>query len=226
MGPRLKKVLAIVWVLGLSGVCFAWWRSGVALAEMPQILSDWLRDFGLGKAAVLYVFIYAIRPLTFFPAMLLTMASGLIFGPLLGIAFTIVGENMSANIAFLVARYFARDWVACREAGTLQKWSDRLRENGLMTVIILRLIYLPFDGVNYACGLTSMRQREFAIGTFIGIMPGLIAFVLLGSTASANTQARSTVFVLSLVFFVLGIVVAKRIRRQNPQAQKDLDAAA
>jgi uncharacterized membrane protein YdjX (TVP38/TMEM64 family) len=216
MRPSAKQILATAWILALAAAGYSWWRSGIALEAMPEALRDWLLEFGVGKAALLYVFIYAIRPLTFFPATLLTMASGLVFGPGLGIAFTVVGENLSANVAFLVARYFARDWVAAHEAAPILKWEQRLRENGLVTVLILRLIYLPFDGVNYACGLTSMRQRDFAIGTFFGILPGLVAFVLLGSSAGAGAQTRSTIFLLSLFFFVLGIVVANTIKRKRP----------
>jgi len=220
----VKKLLASLWLLLIAVAAYAWWRSGVSPQDSPEALSQWLQEFGLAKAAVLYVLIYTLRPLIFFPATLLTLASGLLFGPLLGIAFTIVGENLSANVAFIVARYFARDWVAKHEAAAIKKWEDRLRENGLVTVLILRLIYLPFDGVNYACGLTTMRQWDFAVGTFIGILPGLIGFVLLGSTASAGTQQPLAVFLLSLIFLIFGLLVARTIkRRQSPDEESAKD---
>ena len=85
-----------------------WARSGIALTAIPALLERWLRDFGFFRAAATYVVLYAVRPLLLFPATLLTVASGLIFGPWLGTLFTVVGENASANLAFALASIATR----------------------------------------------------------------------------------------------------------------------
>jgi uncharacterized membrane protein YdjX (TVP38/TMEM64 family) len=185
---------------------------------MPYLLESWLTQFGLWRAALIYVLFYTVRPLILFPASLLTIASGLVFGPVLGIIFTIIGENASANFAFFLARWFGRDLVASHEQeGSLAaKWDERLRRNGMVTVLVMRLIYLPFDLVNFACGLTSMRQRDFAIGTFIGILPALISFVLFGGVAAAGNQYRLLTLGLAILFFLLGLFIARFFRRREP----------
>ena len=162
-----------------------------------------------------YIFLYALRPLVFFPATLLTIASGLLFGPWFGILFTIIGENASANFAFLLARWFGRSWVGKNESLPVRSWEQRLSSNGLLTVLIMRLLMLPFDAVNYGCGLTSMRQRDYAIGTFIGILPALISFVLLGGTGAAGVQNRSLLLVLSILILLLGLAIASYLKRRE-----------
>ena len=215
--PRVKRALAVIWLIFFAFVLLSWWRSGVPLQKIPYHLEAWLEQFGLFNAALIYVVFYTVRPLILFPASLLTIASGLVFGPLLGILFTIIGENASANFAFALARWFGRDLVAAREQeGSLAaKWDERLRRNGLVTVLIMRLIYLPFDLVNFACGLTSMRQRDFAVGTFIGILPALVSFVLFGGVASASNENRILTLTLAVVFFFLGLVIARLFKQRE-----------
>lgn len=210
-----KVIFATLWLSLFAFSFFSWLRSHVPLTEIPKVLHLWMSDFGLIKSAVIYIVLYTVRPLLLFPATLLTVAAGLIFGPWLGILFTLIGENASANLAFSVARWFGRDWIKAHEHGWIVKWEEKIRENAIVTVLIMRLIYLPFDAVNYGCGLTSMKHRDYFTGTFIGIIPGLVSFVLLGGTASATAENRLFIFVLAVVFFFLGLVIARVIHRKE-----------
>lgn len=200
--PKTKTFLAAIWLTLFAAGLVVWWRSGIPLQQVPYQIEAWLEHFGLLNAALIYIVFYAVRPLILFPASLLTVASGLVFGPLLGILFTIIGENASANFAFFLARWLGRDFVATREQkdSLLARWDNRLRQNGLVTVLIMRLIFLPFDLVNFSCGLTSMRQRDFAVGTFIGILPTLISFVLFGGLAAAGNSNRMLTLGLAIFF--------------------------
>jgi uncharacterized membrane protein YdjX (TVP38/TMEM64 family) len=225
LGQKIKPVLLLLWLAGLVLLIAGWWQSGLALGDVPALLEGWLRQFGLVNAALCYILLYTIRPLVLFPASLLTIASGLLFGPWLGVLFTILGENASANVAFVVARWFGRDWVGRHESGLLRRWDERLMENGLASVLVMRLIFLPFDMVNYACGLTAMRQRDYAIGTFIGILPGLVAFVLLGGAAAAGVEHRLAIIGLSLACLVFGLLLARRLRCYENQPKEQMYSA-
>lgn len=211
----LKPVLALLWLSLFSVFAWLWYTSGIALTETPEVINSWLQEFGLINAALIYVVIYTLRPLLFFPASILTLTSGLVFGPWLGILFTIIGENFSANFAFLIARWFGRSWISSKEQGSILEWEERIQRNGFLTVLFMRLIYLPFDAVNYGCGLTSIKQRDYALATLIGIMPGLVTFVLLGGAAAANTENRMLVLGGSFACFLFGLLIAKRLRSQQ-----------
>ena len=83
----------------------------------------------------------------------------------------------------------------------------------------MRLLYFPFDAVNYGCGLTSMRQRDFFIGTFLGILPALVSFVLLGGAGAAGVENRMLLFGSAVFFFVIGLIVAKLLKRVSPEQE-------
>ena len=182
---------------------------------MPSLLQKWLDNVGLLNAAFIYIVLYAIRPLILFPATLLTVASGLIFGPWLGTLFTIIGENASANFGFSLVRWFGRESVASHSTPLISRWDEKLKQNGLVSVMTMRLIMLPFDAVNFSCGLTSIRHRDYAIGTFIGILPSLIGFVLLGGIVAPGVHNRTLVIILSALFMLIGFGIAHYLKRRG-----------
>ncbi|MDP6980759.1 MAG: TVP38/TMEM64 family protein [Myxococcota bacterium] len=216
-----KTVFSVLWAVLALGAFVAWERSDLELAQVPELLEAWLSRFGLWRAAAIYIVLYTVRPLILFPATLLTVASGLVFGPWLGILFTIVGENASANFAFVLARWLGRNRIDDLEIGRLKAWDDKIRDNALMSVLMMRLLLLPFDGVNYGCGLTSMRQRDFFLGTLFGIMPALITFVLLGGAGASGVENRGLMLGAAVFFLALGLVVARVLRRESPEEQTE-----
>lgn len=213
---RFKFLFATLWGILFLTSAVIWYRSGIELTSIPDYLHERLSEFGLLRAAFIYICLYTLRPLILFPATLLTIASGLIFGPWLGILFTVIGENASANLAFTIARWLGRDWISAHEHGAVNRWEERIKENAVVSVLVMRLIYLPFDAVNYGSGLTSMRHVDFFVGTFLGIIPGLVSFVLIGGAAAATVSNRLLIFGLALFFFILGLVIAKVFHRVQP----------
>jgi uncharacterized membrane protein YdjX (TVP38/TMEM64 family) len=211
----LKLIFGGLWLSLFLFALFCWWQSGIALTSVPSLLQEWLDNVGLLNAASIYIVLYAIRPLILFPATLLTIASGLIFGPWLGTLFTIIGENASANFGFSLVRWFGRESVATHSTPLMSRWDEKLKQNGIVSVMTMRLIMLPFDAVNFSCGLTAIRQRDYAIGTFIGILPSLIGFVLLGGIAAAGVHNRTLVVVLSALFMLLGFGIAHYLKRKD-----------
>lgn len=211
----LKLFFCSLWLCLFLLALTLWWRSGIALTEIPNLLEHWLDNLGLFNAALVYIVFYAVRPLVLFPATLLTVASGLIFGPWLGTLFTIIGENASANFGFALSRWLGRKTVASHLSEPLSNWDTRLQENGLVAVLSMRLIMLPFDAVNFACGLTAVRHRDYAVGTFIGILPSLIGFVLLGGIAAPGVQNRALVVCLSVLFMLFGFGIANILKRKD-----------
>jgi uncharacterized membrane protein YdjX (TVP38/TMEM64 family) len=211
----LKLIFGGLWLSLFLFAMFCWWQSAIALTSVPSLLQEWLDNVGLLNAAFIYIVLYAIRPLILFPATLLTIASGLIFGPWLGTLFTIIGENASANFGFSLVRWFGRESVVSHSTPLISRWDEKLKQNGLVSVMTMRLIMLPFDAVNFSCGLTSIRHRDYAIGTFIGILPSLIGFVLLGGIVAPGVHNRTLVIILSALFMLIGFSIAHYLKRRG-----------
>ena len=99
-----------------------------------------------------------------------------------------------ATAAFLVGRYFARDFVRRRiESNPNFAAIDRAMAGGGWRIVgSTRLSpLLPFTFLNYAFGLTQISLGEYVLASWIGMMPGTILAVYLGSLAQAEVGSRS-----------------------------------
>ncbi len=99
---RLAALL--VWVGLLFGYQWYAWRQNLSTFEAVRHLIDFMSSGLAGP--LLYVIFYAVRPLILFPARLLTVVAGFVFGPALGVVLTVFGSNISASVAYLAGRYF------------------------------------------------------------------------------------------------------------------------
>ncbi len=90
-----------------------------------------------------------------------------------------------------------------------------MRSRGLLGVVTLRLVpVVPFNVLNYAFGLSTVERRNHVIGTGIGIVPGTVAFVALGSSIA---DPGSTGFLASLAAaLLLSAVSTLRARTASP----------
>jgi pyruvate/2-oxoglutarate dehydrogenase complex dihydrolipoamide dehydrogenase (E3) component/uncharacterized membrane protein YdjX (TVP38/TMEM64 family) len=169
---------------------------------------------------VVYMFLYAARPLILFPATLLTALSGALFGFWWGILYTILGENASANFAYWIGRFFGKDLRL--EDGVIGNWIEALRKNTFETVLLMRLFYVPFDLTNYGAGIVRGKWKEYFFATFIGIMPGLTTFVALGAAVDLDEfQMNGLSFnafdpkflALSVIIFIVSLILSRSLKR-------------
>jgi len=167
-----------------------------------------------------YMILYAIRPLIFFPATLLTALSGALFGFWWGILYTVIGENASANFAYWIGRFFGKDLRL--EDSFIGNWVTALCKRPFEAVLFMRLFYVPFDLTNYGSGILRVKWIPYFLATVIGIMPGLTTFVALGAALDIEEfQENGLSFdvfdpaflILSVVIFITSVVGSKFLRR-------------
>ena len=134
-----------------------------------------------------FIVIYVVATVLLLPGSLLTLAAGFIFGVVYGYAIVAVGSVVGAACAFLVGRFFARDWVA-QKLQLMPRFSalDRAIEHrGALIVLLTRLSPLfPFNLLNYALGLTKVKFWTYVGVSWLGMIPGTLLYVYLGSVAS------------------------------------------
>ncbi len=175
------KLAALLFWLVVVGGYYAYARqNGLTLEESVTNIAEWVTNRIYGP--LLYMVLYAIRPLLFFPATVLTLLGGFLFGPI-GIIYTVIGSNASAMVAFSVGWFFGQNVLNKeKDASVIQQYTQRMRNNSFETVLIMRLIFLPYDLVNYASGFLKISWKPFLAATAIGSIPGTISFVLLGAS--------------------------------------------
>lgn len=133
-----------------------------------------------------YVLAYIVATVLLLPGTILTLAAGFVFGLPLGVALVSLSSVLGACSAFLVGRYLARDWVAARIAkiprfNALDKATST---DGFLIVFLVRLSPLfPFNLTNYGLGLTSVKFRDYLFASWVGMLPGTVLYVYIGSLA-------------------------------------------
>lgn len=144
------------------------------------VLQQWVDQAGF-IGPILFMLIYAVGTVLFMPGSVLTLAGGAIFGPLLGTVYNLTGATLGATLAFLVARYFAADWVENKSAGRVKQLKQGVENEGWRFIAFVRLVPLfPFNLLNYALGLTRIKLSHYIIASYICMLPGGFAYTYLG----------------------------------------------
>src|SRR3989344_4072997 len=177
--PWLKLLLVIAF---LAVIFIALRFFNVDFSKITvESFKEKIDSFGIW-GPVIYIVLYVFRPLILFPAAVFSASAGAIWG-LKGLIYLVIGANLSAITEFLIARYFAREMVEKLIKGKFSNVDKAVEQRGFITVLLIRLIpNVPWDIQNLALGLTKVKFRDYALATFIGILPGSFALVYFGSS--------------------------------------------
>ncbi|MDQ4105057.1 MAG: TVP38/TMEM64 family protein [Actinomycetota bacterium] len=177
-----------------------------AVLPVPTALEmrSWAQSVGLA-APVLFLLGQTVVTVAPVPRTAFTLAAGLLFGPVLGVALSLTGTTLSAVLAFVAVRKLGRDLVApYLDRGVLRSVDARLRRRGWLAVASLRLIpAVPFSVLNYCSAVSSIRFRDYLLGT-VGVVPGSVALVVLGDALTGETSPA--LLAISLGGAAIGIV--------------------
>jgi uncharacterized membrane protein YdjX (TVP38/TMEM64 family) len=171
-------------VLLLLVALFVAMRS-LGIHDLLRSALDWVAGLGVLGMAI-FVLLYVLATVLFLPGSILTLGAGALFGVLKGSVIVSLAATLGATAAFLVGRYLTRGWVAKRIAGNprFQAVDQAVAREGWKIVGLTRLSpVFPFNLLNYAFGLTSVSLRDYFWASWIGMLPGTVLYVYLGSLA-------------------------------------------
>lgn len=193
------------------------WDSGLGTTDAVQKLVAALNDAWWSIPA--FLFLSVARPFVLVPATLITIAAGLLYGPVLGVAVAAVGANASALVGHGVGSAFIGE---AERGGLIARWRGRVQRNSFEAVLLMRLVFLPYDLVNYAAGYLGIRRWAFLAATAIGSLPGTVSFVLLGASLTDLTTGVGGIdraaLVASIVLIIASLVLARLLRHHTPEA--------
>ena len=184
---------------------------------------DWIGNLG-PWAPVIFVGLYVVATVLFVPGSVLTLGAGAVFGVALGSVYVSISATLGATAAFLVGRYLARDAIA-RKIEKHEKFAtiDRaVADEGWKIVLLTRLSpVFPFTLLNYAFGLTRVKLSHYVLASWLGMIPGTVMYVYLGSLVNLGTghRQRTTVewvlYGIGLLATVTVTVFVTRLARRT-----------
>ena len=199
---------------------------------LPAILD---RMEGLGALApVLFIAIYCLAAVLLIPGSILTLGAGAVFGVVRGAVVVSIASTLGAAAAFLVGRYLARESIQ-RRLGSNARFvaiDEAVGEQGWKIVLLTRLSpVFPYTVLNYLFGLTRVKLGPFVLASWLGMIPGTILYVYLGSLVQVadSTQRTAAEWVLYGVGLLATIVVTlfvTRLARRALNRQMRIDNGA
>lgn len=170
-------------------------------------------------APIIYIVLYTVATCLILPSTPLNLSGGAIFGIWWGTLWTTVAALLAAIASFGFTRTIGRELVSQKLAGRWDAVDAEIRQGGLFYMFAIRLLpIIPYGIVNFAAGLTSIKFKDYLIGTLLGTLPGVLPFVMMG--AGIGELSRGNILPLTCAFALTGILVGGatwyRRRRQNP----------
>lgn len=217
-----KLVALLIWALVLGGYGLYAWANGLTL---ERSLQAGLALLATPYGPLLYLLTFLIRPLIFFSVGILCIMGGVIFGVgstmnlLIALVYTVVGVICSSLISFGIGRFLGEGVIGGGEPKSnqlLQRYAQRLRANGFLTVLTMRLVLLPFDVVNYTAAFMAVDWKAFLLATAIGVLPSTFAFVSFGAAidmrqlaAGQSPQIDPKMIILAILLFALSFLISQ-----------------
>lgn len=217
-----KMIKALLLLLVAAGVAVV-----IAYRDQldPDVLQAWIENAG-AAAPLLFMLVYIVGTVFFFPGSILTLLGGALFGPVLGTFYNLTAATLGAMLSFLVARYLASDWAMNKTGGRIKQLMDGVEKEGWRFVAFVRLVPLfPFNLLNYALGLTRISFTQYSVATYICMLPGAVAYTYLGyigkEAATGGEDLVQKVMLglalLAIAFFLPRII--SRFRQSSPMLE-------
>ena len=203
--PRIAAI-----VIGLAIIVVLVWGP-VEFGE--TMLELWHNETG-ALAVLGFSAFYVVATVVFFPAAILGVGAGFLFGGVVGSVIAVICRPLGALLAFVVGRHLARDHVE----HWIEDWpkfnaiDHMTRKEPLRVVLLLRLVpILTFNLTSYVLGVTAVTWKKFVAGTFIGVLPGTLFYVYIGVATSDLAQAAAVdetpAFLDHIATWIAGAVV-------------------
>ena len=191
-------------------------------------IGEWIeagaeRARSMGTAGILvFAALYAVGTVFAVPGAALTLVAGGAFGFGAGTLAVWLGATAGLAIAFLAARKLARDrvarWLAAKPSFAAV---DRaVAAEGWKIVLLTRLTPIfPFTFLNYAYGVTAVSFPAYAVASAVGILPGSLFYIYLGSSVAQTIsgqveQVELLLRIFGVAAFALVTILITRIARR------------
>lgn len=153
-----------------------------SLRAALERLETWHTHHELMLAGIAFLGYVAVTALSLPFGVWMTLALGALFGFWKGLLIVSFASAIGATLAFLTARYLARDWVLARLGVKARPLEQGIARDGGFYLFTLRLIpVVPFFVINLLMGLTPIPVRTFYLVSQIGMLPATAVYINAGT---------------------------------------------
>ncbi|MDQ6917707.1 MAG: VTT domain-containing protein [Pseudomonadota bacterium] len=176
----MRSLVIVLLIVFLSALALAWRYTPLRDFINAESLAQASAGFAQSPFSPLAVFAaYFGGGLIMVPVTVMIAVTGIIFGPLLGFAYALIGETLAAIATYFLGRKLGRATVRRVAGKRINDLSRRIAKRGLIAVVLVRVLPVaPFTIINLIAGASHIAFRDFLLGTIIGMAPGTLVLVV------------------------------------------------
>lgn len=179
-GPAWGKIA--LFVLVIAALAAAWrWTPLREIATAENIVS-WTRSVrGMWWAPVAMVAAYTAGAFLLFPRPVLTLVAVITFGVWLGLVYATAGVLLAAFTSYFAGRLMKRETVRRIAGDALDGAANPVKRHGVIAMFAANMMPTPpFVVQNLIAGAIRIKLWEFMLGTFLALIPGILAWTVFG----------------------------------------------
>jgi uncharacterized membrane protein YdjX (TVP38/TMEM64 family) len=180
----------------------------------PERIRDLLVAGGYGAWAV-YLAVFTVLSAVGVPSVVFLVPMPLVWSIPISLTLGMIGSMTSSLAGFWVARYVARDWVASRLPARLERFDEKIEAHAFRTVVWIRLVFFLTPPATWFLALSRVPASTYAVGTFVGSLPGVLIFVVLGGSFFGWLAQRPPWVWATAGAVALGLVLARHLRAKH-----------
>ena len=206
--PALLRLVAVALVSGAVILFFA--GGGYSWVTTDGNVERLLTETGVVGPVVFVLIMWATQPFGV-PGFVYMVPAGIVWPIPLAIALAWIGNMGASYLAFVFARWVARDWVVARIPQRMHRYDDQIAAGGIWPIVLLRLAFGQLPPADWLLGVTKVSTRNFLIGTGIGIIPGVVLFVVAGGGMLEALSDLSAGTRRALIAAAVALLIARRV---------------
>ena len=205
-------------LLILLGIAAAWRFTPMSewldIRLLAEVVGQW-RNSSITPLIVITAFI--VGGLLVMPVTAMIIVTVLVFGPMLGFIYALVGSVISALSGYGLGSLLGRNAVRQLAGKRINEVSRQLAKRGFLTMLVVRIVPVaPFTVVNLVAGASHIRLRDFGLGTLSGMIPGILAIALLTDRVAATLrspdwQTLLTLLVVATLVLTAGYLLSRQL---------------
>ncbi|EKD79210.1 MAG: hypothetical protein ACD_41C00133G0002 [uncultured bacterium] len=213
-----RYILAVVATLAILAASY--WLLDVMVFRMDMRGFDqFIGQFGVVAPLVMIGLIAAEVVIAPLPGGWLAIATGYLFGSLLGSLYAYLGNVIGAAIAFELARAlgqpFVRHFVSEKKYAL---YSAKLTTSRFGLALLYAIPLFPIDIVSLLLGMTGIRRRDYYLIMALGFIPNMVALNFVGA-GIAVPEYRFVMLILVAVVITYFVWKTLKVRVTNSTVQ-------
>ncbi len=217
--PAGLRIVGWIFTLLFLLVFAAAWRFSplsewLDITRLSEIVNQW-SDSTITPLIVIAAFV--LGGLLVMPVTAMIIVSVLVFGPVPGFIYALVGSVSSAVSSYGLGSLMGRNIVRQLAGKRINQVSQQLAKRGLLTMLVVRIVPVaPFTIINLVAGASHIRFRDFVSGTVIGMIPGILGIALLTDRVQASLRTPDwenmvTLVIVAAVVFTTGYLLSRKL---------------